>query len=79
MASPESLRNAKGKWIKEIRRYTDSPVLLVGTKADLRDETDPAFLPSEFHQSKKLDFAVAVTQEEGQEMAAECGAMGFVD
>ncbi|KAI6174090.1 Rac-like GTPase [Aphelenchoides besseyi] len=37
--SPISLRNVQSKWLPEIRSYCpDAPIILVGTKIDLRDE-----------------------------------------
>lgn len=36
---PESLRDAHDKWISEIRKYCPkTPIILVGTQIDLRDE-----------------------------------------
>ncbi|XP_055878464.1 cdc42 homolog [Biomphalaria glabrata] len=43
VATPESLRDAQDKWIPEIRKYCpNTPVILVGTQIDLRDEAQPA-------------------------------------
>lgn len=42
VAMPESLRDAQDKWIAEIRQYSpDTPIILVGTQIDLRDEPPP--------------------------------------
>ncbi|KAK0052280.1 ras-related protein Rac1, partial [Biomphalaria pfeifferi] len=42
VATPESLRDAQDKWIPEIRKYCpNTPVILVGTQIDLRDEAQP--------------------------------------
>ncbi|KAH9490791.1 hypothetical protein Btru_047003 [Bulinus truncatus] len=42
VATPESLRDAQDKWIPEIRKYCpNTPVILVGTQIDLRDESPP--------------------------------------
>ncbi|KAI6191118.1 CRE-MIG-2 protein [Aphelenchoides bicaudatus] len=39
IASQVSLRNVQSKWLPEIRQYCpDTPIILVGTKADLRDD-----------------------------------------
>merc|ERR1719238_2506297 len=39
--SPTSYRNVSDKWIPEIRHYCpNTPILVVGTKTDLRDDKD---------------------------------------
>jgi Rho family protein len=67
--SPESLGNVRHKWIPEARNFLpDAPVILVGLKADQRQ--DP--------------LAVAVTRsfvspEEGAGMARQCGARKYLE
>ncbi|CAL2049661.1 hypothetical protein CAEBREN_29392 [Caenorhabditis brenneri] len=42
VVSPVSFDNVATKWIPEIRQHCpDAPVILVGTKLDLRDEPEP--------------------------------------
>ncbi|CAI2356614.1 unnamed protein product [Caenorhabditis sp. 36 PRJEB53466] len=42
VVSPVSFDNVASKWIPEIRQHCpDAPVILVGTKLDLRDEPEP--------------------------------------
>ena len=64
ITSPSSLRNAKDKWIKEIRSHCPhAPIVLAGTKADLRNaagKQDTTF----------VDFAAA--KELGEELGVDC-------
>ncbi|CAJ0610226.1 unnamed protein product [Cylicocyclus nassatus] len=48
IVSPVSFDNVATKWIPEIRQHCpDAPILLVGTKLDLRDEANPKSTGSE--------------------------------
>jgi len=59
ITSTASLRNAKYKWVQEIRFHCpNTPFILVGTKSDLRKEKNAKF----------VDF------EDAKEMGAELGA-----
>ena len=72
VTSPSSLRNAKDKWIKEIRFHCPhAPIVLAGTKADLRnlsaaDKQDMTFV--DFAHAKELG------EELGVDRVMECSA-----
>ena len=61
------------KWHPEIRRNCpDTPILLVGTKQDLRDNEDT----QEYLKSQGLSF---LRSEQGQNMAAKIKAVDYVE
>ncbi|SCU96602.1 LAME_0F16798g1_1 [Lachancea meyersii CBS 8951] len=81
---PNSFENVRDKWFPEIRHNTNYenmelfrscgkyPILLVGTKADLRDDE---------HEQDRLtevnsDF---VSRSEIEQCVAQCGLMGYVE
>jgi small GTP-binding protein len=69
--SPSSFNNVVGKWAAEIKHHCPGvPIILVGTKIDLRD--DPASI-------RKLDSKgySAVTTAEGEEKALEIDAVAY--
>jgi len=71
--SQVSLSNVTKKWIPELREHTTTtPIVLVGTKMDLRE--DPSTL-AEFQQ-KGLQM---VSTAEGQKVAKEIGAWKHVE
>ena len=63
----DTLKNVSLKWITEVSHFCpDSPILLVGTKSDTREDTD----------SNSDDF---VSKEEAEKVATELGAIGYVE
>ncbi|XP_064649422.1 ras-like GTP-binding protein Rho1 [Lineus longissimus] len=73
IANPDSLENVWENWIKEVKHFCpDVPVVLVGTKKDLRND------PDTIHDLAKWKKKV-VTTEEGEEMAAKIGAKAFME
>mmetsp|Transcript_29419 Transcript_29419/g.47979 ORF Transcript_29419/g.47979 Transcript_29419/m.47979 type:complete len:188 (-) Transcript_29419:245-808(-) len=63
---PSSLHNVKHKWIPELKHYCkDTPLVLVGTKSDLRD-TSP-------------NRSGLVSKEDGQKLAKEIDAHAHVE
>ncbi|CAK8688971.1 unnamed protein product [Clavelina lepadiformis] len=71
--SPDSLQNIYEKWIPELRHFCPKvPVILVGTKKDLRfDETVFQKLPNQ--NQKPVSF------EHGQAMATSTGAVTYME
>lgn len=66
----QSLASVREKWFDEARREVlDVPVLLVGTKLDLRQNADPSQVGS---PDKEF-----ISTEEGSALASELGAVGF--
>ena len=63
--SPVSLENCSQKWIYELRHYTpeSTPILLVGTKLDIR----------------RQDPASCIQPEEGRKMVQELGLSGYAE
>jgi len=73
VVDPDSYANVSSRWIKELRDHCpDAPVLLVGTKIDLRgDETIQAELKS---QNKR-----ELTMEDGTKLAKEIKAVKYCE
>lgn len=70
VASRASFENVRTKWVGEIKNFTkDVPFVLVGTKADLRD--DPQF--AEQHKADLISTAM------GHKMAKDIGADAYVE
>ena len=64
VASRTSFENAKAKWIPEVRHYCPGvPIVLVGTKVDLRKPGQPG----------------SVSFEEGLELARRCGTTKYLE
>lgn len=72
IVSPDSLENVKAKWIPEILHHSpkDTLVLLVGTKADLRD--DLLVLDKLDDRKQK-----PITAAQGERLAKELGLVGY--
>jgi len=69
LVSRDSFHNVKHKWVQEINSSNaGTPLLLVGTKRDLRDELE-----------KTDKNASAILTHEGQELAQAVGAAGFIE
>jgi len=72
-AFPSSFHNARDKWIPEVRHHCpDTPIVLVGTKIDLRQ--DKAVITELAKTSQ-----APVSQEQGKALAAEVGAKAYVE
>jgi small GTP-binding protein len=73
VTSHVSLENVKSKWAPEvIKNCPGAPILLVGTKADLR--YDEQFKISMQHRGLRM-----VEQEEGHRVAREIGARAYLE
>jgi len=71
VVSKSSFDNIKLKWLKELQEYSaGTPVILVGTKVDLRD--DEAYLS----QISKDDI---VTKEMGDQLCSEINARAYIE
>lgn len=71
LISRPSFENISKKWVPELRHYAPSvPIVLVGTKLDLRD--DKRF---------KLDYpgAYTISTEQGEELKKQIGAVAYVE
>lgn len=73
VVSRPSWNNVKSKWIPEINHHAPGvPIILVGTKADLRNDDDTIAQL----RSKNLTM---VSAAEGQSMADDIGAKGYLE
>lgn len=71
--SPSSFENVKAKWYPEVSHHCpDTPVMLVGTKLDLRDDKDTVDKLSE----KNLQ---PLTYAQGLQMAKEISAVKYLE
>jgi Ras-related C3 botulinum toxin substrate 1 len=71
--SPHSFDNVKSKWYPEIQHHAPGvPILLVGTKADLRSDAQMAAQL----QNKGLSM---VTQAQAQELMTQIQAKGYME
>ena len=70
---PDSLENVREKWVPEIKHYLPKiPVILVGNKADLRDDD---YTIRELRRNGQMP----VSFEEGERMANRIGAVGYME
>ncbi|CAB3410331.1 unnamed protein product [Caenorhabditis bovis] len=73
VVSPVSYDNVATKWIPEIRQHCpDAPVILVGTKLDLRDEPEPL-------RQLQAEGRAPITKSQGQKMAQRIKAVKYLE
>uniref|UniRef100_UPI0037E7EDDA rho-related GTP-binding protein RhoG-like n=1 Tax=Semicossyphus pulcher TaxID=241346 RepID=UPI0037E7EDDA len=73
IASPASYDNVKRKWHPEIKHHCPNvPILLVGTKSDLRDD-------QEVLENLREQNQITVTQQQGTELAKQIKAVKYVE
>ncbi|CAB1313168.1 unnamed protein product [Coregonus sp. 'balchen'] len=73
LVSPASFENVRAKWYPEVRHHCpNTPIILVGTKLDLRDDKDTM----ERLRDKKLS---PITYPQGLAMAREIGAVKYLE
>jgi len=71
--SPESFTNITNKWYKEITEHApDVPIILVGTKLDLRSKPEAT-------QSLKENNQSPITTEQGEALAKKMGAKKYLE
>jgi len=66
IASEQSFKSVKEKWIPEIREHSTAPIVIIGCKSDLRNNTDIA----ERLRSRGLHF---VSTNDGERLANKLG------
>lgn len=73
LISEGSFKSVKERWVPEVERYSpETPVLLVGTKQDLRNDPE---LINNLKQKKQSP----VQTEQGKDLAKEIGAVGYFE
>lgn len=73
MVSPTSFENVRTKWYPEISHHAPgTPIILVGTKLDLRDDRDTI----EKLKEKRM---APITYMQGVQMAKEIGAVKYLE
>ncbi|KAA0202479.1 hypothetical protein HAZT_HAZT005387 [Hyalella azteca] len=80
LVNPASFENVRAKWYPEVRHHCPStPIILVGTKLDLRDDKDTLeklkdkkLQPISYPQVKRVNF-------QGLSMAKEVGAVKYLE
>jgi len=73
VVSPASHENVRGKWFPEVKHHCpNTPVILVGTKVDLREDPDTIAKLRE----KKLN---CISEVQGQSLAKEIGAVKYLE
>ena len=72
ITNPDSLRTSRDIWSKELRKYSPGiPVILVGTKLDLREDRNTI----EKLREKKLS---PITFSQGEAISKEIGAVIYM-
>ena len=74
LISQDSFENVRSKWSKEISKYlrTNTPIMLVGTKMDLRDDRVEV-------ANLKAKGKLPITTEQGESMAKELKAVKYME
>jgi Ras-related C3 botulinum toxin substrate 1 len=71
--SPSSFKNVKERWVPEIRHYCpETPIVLVGTKQDLREDVELLTRLRERNLSP-------VSSQEGQDLANQMKAFKYIE
>ncbi|KAH9329702.1 hypothetical protein KI387_001810, partial [Taxus chinensis] len=71
LISRASYENVSKKWVPELRHYAPGvPIIIVGTKLDLREET---------HSASAHATTSAVTTTQGEELRKQIGAATYIE
>ncbi|KAK0406324.1 hypothetical protein QR680_018505 [Steinernema hermaphroditum] len=73
IVGPVSFDNVQTKWIPEIRHHCpDAPILLIGTKQDLRDDADTL-------RTLAAEGKAPITKSQGQKVASRIKAVRYLE
>lgn len=73
IVNPSSFENVRAKWFTEIKYYCpEAPILLVGTKEDLRDDYQT-------RQRLHHRHMVPISPQKGAHLAQEMGALQYIE
>ncbi|TKR81603.1 hypothetical protein L596_015448 [Steinernema carpocapsae] len=73
IVGPVSFDNVQTKWIPEIRHHCpDAPIILIGTKQDLRDDSDTL-------RSLAAEGKAPITKSQGQKVASRIKAVKYLE
>lgn len=73
VVNQSSFENVRSKWVPEVRHHCpDVPIVLVGTKLDLREDPETLKRLQEKQESP-------ITLEQGNKMKAEIGAFAYCE
>jgi len=73
VVTPVSFNNVKTKWAQEVTHHCpDAKILLVGTKADLKDDR-------EVIEKLAKEQQIPITVAQGEQMAKDIRAMGYME
>jgi len=73
VVNPSSFQNVKSKWIPELKEHSPTvPIILVGTKLDLRENSDMV------KKLKERDLA-PISYDQGSTLAREIGAVSYAE
>jgi len=73
VVSPSSLENVTSKWCPEIKHHcADAPILLIGTKIDLREDKETLQILAENGQAP-------IKREQGQKLANKIRAVKYLE
>ncbi|XP_039906875.1 ras-related C3 botulinum toxin substrate 1-like [Simochromis diagramma] len=76
LVSPASFENVRNKWIHEVRHHCqNTPIILVGTKMDLRDDKDAL----EKHKKEKKTNLSPINYPDGLALSKEIGSVKYLE
>ncbi|XP_063327868.1 ras-related C3 botulinum toxin substrate 1-like isoform X2 [Pelmatolapia mariae] len=76
LVSPASFENVRHKWIREVRHHCqNTPIILVGTKMDLRDDKDAL----EKHKKEKKTNLSPINYPDGLALSKEIGSVKYLE